>query len=121
MSTYRIFFRKRALSLEPELHRPDLVRQLIKSVKIQDGAFALLNTKSFMISIVLSCFLSQPSSPPEEEDDVVVVCPHCHYASIMVLICSDLIACSYLDERILGGSSAFYSETEMLTPTSIEQ
>ena len=81
---------------------PNLIQQLLKSVKIQDAGVVLLCTTLLMVKMSFLFFFRNLLRRLKKMMIwwwcvVVFTIP-----STIVLICSDFIACSYFDERILG-------------------
>ena len=89
---------------------PDLIQQLIKSVKIQDSAIVLLSTTVFMVKMSFLFFFYNLLRRLKK----MMIWWWCVIAitvpSTLVLICSNFISCSYFDERILGGCSTGLSQ-----------
>lgn len=83
---------------------PDLIQQLLKSVKIQDAAVVLLSTTLFAVKLSFLAFFRSLIRRLKKLEIwwwcvLAIVIP-----SSIVLLCSNFITCPYFDERILGKS-----------------
>ena len=83
---------------------PDLGQQVIKRLKIQGSAIVLFSTTLFMVKLSFLFFFRNLLRRLKKMMIwwwcvLIITIP-----STTVLICSGFIACSYFDERILGGS-----------------
>ncbi|KAL8709811.1 MAG: hypothetical protein Q9225_007392 [Loekoesia sp. 1 TL-2023] len=80
---------------------PDLIQQLLKSVKIQDAAVVLLSTTLFAVKLSFLAFFRSLIRRLKRLEIwwwvvLAIVIP-----SSIVLLCSNFITCPYFDERIL--------------------